>query len=102
MPLSQEGWQVTQAIRDARRARHDKRFALYISRIEKNDLPGRNPFERTTAHPISRFKPEDKITSWLGHIRRNHRMLVAPGSHTVEQWMERVERFGWLCRYCCK
>lgn len=34
--------------------------------------------------------------------RRNYRArtLAAPGHHTVEQWIARVEYHGWRCFYC--
>lgn len=32
--------------------------------------------------------------------RRRVRLLSAAGSHTVQQWLSRVEYFGWRCRYC--
>lgn len=31
--------------------------------------------------------------------RRGHR-LNAAGSHTLEQWLARVQFYGWHCRYC--
>ncbi len=32
--------------------------------------------------------------------KRRARLLNAPGSHTLSQWMSRVEYYGWKCFYC--
>jgi 5-methylcytosine-specific restriction endonuclease McrA len=32
--------------------------------------------------------------------KRRARKYLAQGSHSIQQWMARVEFFGWRCRYC--
>lgn len=34
--------------------------------------------------------------------RRRARLVKASGHHSLDQWMARVEFFGWRCVYCCE
>lgn len=33
-------------------------------------------------------------------LRRYARKCAAPGSHTLDQWLQRVALYGWRCAYC--
>lgn len=35
-------------------------------------------------------------------LRYKANKLAAPGSHTVAQWMARVQFYGWRCAYCSR
>src|SRR4029077_18354220 len=36
----------------------------------------------------------------LHALRRYARKCAAPGSHTLDQWLQRVALYGWRCAYC--
>lgn len=38
----------------------------------------------------------------LHALKRYARKCAAPGSHTLEQWLQRVALYGWCCAYCRK
>jgi 5-methylcytosine-specific restriction endonuclease McrA len=45
-------------------------------------------------------RERSRATSRRNCRRRRARMFAAQGSHTENQWLSRVERFGWKCVYC--
>ena len=81
----------------ARRYYERNRERLNAKQREKNKSDEHKAFRREYA-PKHRAKNPDLYAGYSE--RRRVRKLQAPGSHTTEQWLEKVAQGGGRCAYC--
>lgn len=91
------------------RRKEDPEHFRQVSKTSYQNHREKN-IRRTTKYLLEH--PEIRIKSQRNY-RKNHpelrgkwdrerrlRKFRAPGTHTFEQWMNRVEFYGWCCKYC--
>lgn len=85
----------------AQRKRHD---AARYSKHRERELERSKVYQRGTRPERSavsrewRSKNRDLVKIYAGRSRANRKRCA--GTHTLEQWISRIEYWGWRCRYC--
>ena len=75
-----------------------------LNRLSRERLNGDPHYrKRITSRELARQKRDIEKTRRIkreAENRRRARKALAVGSHTYEQWMQRVKFYGWRCFYC--
>jgi 5-methylcytosine-specific restriction endonuclease McrA len=72
-----------------------------LSNIERRRDAARKFRMRHPDH-VNRWRLKHPHLSRAGGHRYRARKAAAPGSHSVGEWLAKVEYYGWKCRYCGK
>jgi len=78
-----------------------KKYAkLHPERVAKRTREYRLKNIEKTRERDKKWRKENKHKVYAWVDRRKLRKALCLGDHTAEQWISRVEFYGWRCRYC--